>query len=96
MSELSAVGKYVHYWWPEIPTWVTAAAFFVLINAINLMNVKFFGEAEFWFAIIKVVAIVSMIGLGAYLLTSGSGGPDAPSPTCGRMAVSSRTVSAGW
>jgi len=49
----------------------------VLINAINLMNVKFFGEAEFWFAIIKVVAIVSMIGLGAYLLTSGSGGPDA-------------------
>ncbi|MBF8775947.1 amino acid permease [Pseudomonas fulva] len=77
MSELSAVGKYVHYWWPEIPTWVTAAAFFVLINAINLMNVKFFGEAEFWFAIIKVVAIVSMIGLGAYLLTSGSGGPDA-------------------
>ncbi len=77
MSELSAVGKYVHYWWPEIPTWVTAAAFFVLINAINLMNVKFFGEAEFWFAIIKVVAIVSMIGLGAYLLTSGSGGPEA-------------------
>jgi len=77
MSELSAVGKYVHYWWPEIPTWVTAAGFFVLINAINLMNVKFFGEAEFWFAIIKVVAIVSMIGLGAYLLTSGKGGPDA-------------------
>lgn len=77
MSELSAVGKYVHYWWPEIPVWVTAAAFFVLINAINLMNVKLFGEAEFWFAIIKVVAIVSMIALGAYLLTSGNGGPDA-------------------
>ncbi len=77
MSELSAVGKYVHYWWPEIPTWVTAAGFFVLINAINLMNVKVFGEAEFWFAIIKVVAIVGMIALGAYLLTSGSGGPEA-------------------
>ena len=77
MSELSAVGKYVHYWWPEIPTWVTAAGFFVLINAINLMNVKFFGEAEFWFAIIKVAAIVGMIALGAWLLTSGSGGPDA-------------------
>ncbi|NIE74351.1 amino acid permease [Pantoea sp. Tr-811] len=77
MSELSAVGKYVHYWWPEIPTWVTAAAFFLLINAINLMNVKFFGEAEFWFAIIKVAAVVGMIGLGAYLLTSGHGGPDA-------------------
>ncbi|HEU4406646.1 MAG TPA: amino acid permease [Polyangiaceae bacterium] len=77
MSELSAVGKYVHYWWPGVPTWVTAATFFLLINAINLMNVKVFGEAEFWFAIIKVAAIVGMIGLGAYLLVSGNGGPEA-------------------
>ncbi len=77
MSELTAVGKYVHYWWPEIPTWVSAAAFFVLINLINLANVKVFGEAEFWFAIIKVVAIVGMIALGSYMLVSGSGGPQA-------------------
>ncbi|GAB7532871.1 amino acid permease [Pseudomonas sp. 3A(2025)] len=77
MSELTAVGKYVHYWWPEIPTWITAAAFFVLINAINLTNVKVFGETEFWFAIIKVVAIIGMIALGSYLLVSGNGGPQA-------------------
>jgi len=49
----------------------------VLINLINLANVKVFGEAEFWFAIIKVVAIVGMIALGSYLLVSGSGGPQA-------------------
>ncbi len=77
MSELTAVGKYVHYWWPEIPTWASAAAFFILINAINLANVKVFGEAEFWFAIIKVIAIVGMIALGSYMLVSGSGGPQA-------------------
>jgi aromatic amino acid transport protein AroP len=77
MSEITAVGKYVQYWWPEIPTWVTAAACFVLINAINLTNVKVFGETEFWFAIIKVVAILGMIGFGSYLLVSGSGGPQA-------------------
>jgi len=77
MSELTAVGKYIHFWWPEVPTWATAAAFFVLINAINLANVKVFGEAEFWFAIIKVLAIVGMIGLGSYLLVSGNGGPQA-------------------
>ncbi|WP_413697925.1 hypothetical protein [Pseudomonas psychrophila] len=58
-------------------TWASAAAFFVLINLINLTNVKVFGEAEFWFAIIKVVAIVGMIALGSYLLVSGSGGPQA-------------------
>ncbi|WXL27559.1 amino acid permease [Ectopseudomonas mendocina] len=77
MAELTAVGKYVQYWYPEIPTWATAAAFFVLINAINLTNVKAFGEAEFWFAIIKVVAIIGMIALGCYLLFSGAGGEEA-------------------
>ena len=68
MAELSAVGIYVQYWWPGIPTWVSALAFFVIINGISLANVKAFGEMEFWFAIIKVVAIVGMIGFGAYLL----------------------------
>ncbi|MGH8353629.1 MAG: amino acid permease [Pseudomonas sp.] len=77
MAELTAVGKYIQYWWPEIPTWVSAAVFFVLINAINLTNVKAFGETEFWFALIKVVAIIGMIVLGAYLLLSGTGGPQA-------------------
>jgi aromatic amino acid transport protein AroP len=77
MAELTAVGKYVQFWWPEIPTWATAAAFFVLINLINLANVKAFGETEFWFAIVKVAAIVGMILLGIYLLVSGKGGEQA-------------------
>ncbi|MDQ7988519.1 MAG: amino acid permease [Candidatus Dactylopiibacterium sp.] len=77
MAELTAVGKYVQFWWPDIPTWATAAAFFLAINAINLANVKLFGETEFWFAIIKVVAIIGMILIGLYLLFSGQGGEQA-------------------
>ncbi|MET1078262.1 MAG: amino acid permease [Pseudomonas sp.] len=77
MSELTAVGKYIHFWWPEVPTWATAALFFLVVNAINLTNVKLFGEAEFWFAMIKVVAIVGMILLGCWLLFSGAGGEQA-------------------
>ena len=77
MAELSAVGIYVQYWWPDLPTWVSALAFFVIINSISLTNVKAFGEMEFWFAIVKVVAIVGMIGFGAWLLASGSAGPEA-------------------
>ena len=77
MAELTAVGKYIQFWYPEIPTWVSAAVFFILINAINLTNVKVFGELEFWFAIIKVVAVVAMIGFGGWLLFSGNGGPQA-------------------
>ncbi|MGP2721602.1 amino acid permease [Serratia ureilytica] len=77
MAELTAVGIYIQYWWPEIPTWASAVLFFVLINLINLVNVRLYGETEFWFAIIKVVAIVGMIVFGAWLLASGNGGPQA-------------------
>lgn len=77
MAELTAVGIYVQYWWPEIPTWVSAAVFFVLINLINLTTVKVYGEMEFWFAIIKVAAIIGMIVFGSYLLFRGLGGSEA-------------------
>ena len=77
MAELTAVGKYIQFWYPEFPTWATAAIFFVVINAINLTNVKVFGEMEFWFAIIKVVAVIGMILFGGWLLFSGNGGPQA-------------------
>lgn len=110
MAELTAVGKYVQFWWPEIPTWATAAVFFVLINLINLTNVKAFGEAEFWFAIIKVAAVIGMILLGLYLLFSGKGGEQAgfsnlwrhggffPNGLTGMVMVlaSSCFPSAGW
>ena len=77
MAELTAVGIYIQYWWPEIPTWVSAALFFILINAVNLVNVRFYGEAEFWFAMIKVIATIGMILFGAWLLASGTGGTEA-------------------
>lgn len=77
MAELTAVGIYVQYWWPEIPTWVSAAVLFLAINAINLANVKVYGEMEFWFALIKVLAIIAMILFGGWLLLSGQGGPEA-------------------
>ena len=77
MAELTAVGIYIQYWWPAVPTWLSAAIFFVAINAINLTHVKVYGELEFWFSIVKVAAIISMIAFGCYLLFSGHGGPAA-------------------
>ena len=68
MTELTAVAKYINYWWPHIPAWASVLFFFVIITLINLGNVKFYGESEFWLAIIKVAAVVSMIMFGVYLL----------------------------
>ena len=77
MAELSVVGIYINYWLPGIPTWVSAGVFLVIITAINLINVKAYGEFEFWFAIIKVVAIVAMIVFGLAMAIFGLG-LDAP------------------
>ena len=72
MLELTAVGKFVQFWWPDIPVWVTAAVCFVLINSVNFIDVKAYGEFEFWFALIKIVAVIAMIVTGIYLLSTTS------------------------
>ena len=77
MAELSAVGIYVQYWFPGVPTWVSALGCFVLANGISLINVRAFGESEFWFSVIKVAAIIAMIVYGVFLLASGGAGPQA-------------------
>jgi len=77
MAELTAAGIYMQYWLPDVPTWIWAAAFFIIINAANLVNVRLYGEMEFWFALIKVLAIIAMIGFGLWLLFSGHGGEHA-------------------
>ncbi|MFD2599848.1 amino acid permease [Sphingobacterium corticis] len=77
MAELTAIGKYMNYWWPELPLWVSSLVFFVIINLINLASVKIYGETEFWFSIVKVIAIIGMIVFGTYLLVSGTGGDQA-------------------
>lgn len=68
MTELTAVAKYINYWWPHIPAWASVLFFFVIVTVVNLANVKFYGESEFWLSIIKVAAVVSMIVFGLYLL----------------------------
>lgn len=68
MTELTAVAKYINYWWPHIPAWASVLFFFIVITLVNLGNVKFYGESEFWLSIIKVTAVISMIVFGLYLI----------------------------
>ncbi|WP_029574516.1 amino acid permease [Acinetobacter sp. P8-3-8] len=77
MTELTAVAKYINYWWPHIPAWISVLFFFVVITIVNLANVKFYGESEFWLSIIKVAAVVSMIVFGLYLLMTADAGSTA-------------------
>lgn len=77
MAELSAVGVYVQYWFPDVPAWVSALGCFLIANGISMINVRAFGESEFWFSVVKVAAVVAMIVYGIFLLASGGAGPQA-------------------
>lgn len=77
MTELTAVAKYINYWWPHIPAWASVLFFFIVITLVNLGNVKFYGESEFWLSIVKVTAVVSMILFGLYLLMTADAGSTA-------------------
>ena len=73
MAELTAVGIYINFWWPDVPHWLSALVCLVIITLLNLIEVKMYGELEFWFAIIKVVAIIGMIVLGIMMIFTGIG-----------------------
>ncbi|WP_439425528.1 amino acid permease [Oenococcus alcoholitolerans] len=68
MGELTAVGTYFQFWFPQIPMWIIQIAFLLVIMSINMIAVRFFGEAEFWFAMIKITAIVALIATGLFML----------------------------
>ena len=73
MAELSVIGIYIQFWFPHIPTWIPTLVLFILINFINLINVKAFGEIEFWGSLIKVTALLLMIIFGFMIITFGVG-----------------------
>jgi amino acid transporter, AAT family len=63
-SEAVAVGIYMQYWFPSIPVWLWALGFGAIIIYVNSRSVGNFGAIEYWFAMIKVVAIVLFIIFG--------------------------------
>jgi len=73
MAEVTAIGIYVSYWFPSIPQWLPALVGVGIVAAANLAAVKYYGEFEFWFAMIKVVAIVVMLIIGTGLIFFGLG-----------------------
>ena len=64
-GEAVAAGLYMTYWFPGVPVWMWSLGFCVVLLYFNSRSVNNFGTVEFWFAIIKVTAIVLFIILGA-------------------------------
>ncbi len=64
MAEITAAGEYMQFWWPRLPQWLPGLIILILLLGLNSINVSAFGETEFWFAIIKIAAILALIAVG--------------------------------
>lgn len=73
MADITAVAVYMHYWtaFQGIPQWIIALVALALVFILNMLSVKMFGEAEFWFAAIKVATILGFMAIAIWAIAAG-------------------------
>ncbi|STV41757.1 putative amino acid permease [Klebsiella pneumoniae] len=73
LADVTAFGIYMGLWYPDVPRWIWILSIIFFIGAMNLCNVRVFGEMEFWLSLVKVVAIIAMMLAGAGIIFFGFG-----------------------
>jgi D-serine/D-alanine/glycine transporter len=76
IADVIAIAAYAQFWFPGLEPWIPAALCVLLLLGLNLVTVKLFGEMEFWFALIKIIAICALILTGAGLVAWGFRSPN--------------------
>lgn len=66
--ELVAVQFIMKFWFPDIPGFYWSAIFLAIVFGLNALTVKGFGESEFFFSLIKVIAIIVFIIIGLFMI----------------------------
>ena len=85
IADVIAISSYSQFWFPDLPQWAPAVACVGLLLGLNLLTVKLFGEIEFWFAMIKIVAIVALVGTGLYMVGSAFVSPAGRAASLGNL-----------
>ncbi|WP_460069974.1 amino acid permease [Streptomyces sp. YKOK-I1] len=67
-SEFTACGLLMQRWFPSVGVWVWCLVFAAVVFAVNAFSARVFGETEYWFSLVKVVAVVALIVLGGAAL----------------------------
>ena len=70
-ANLVASATYMRYWFPTVPALVWIGLFSLVLIVINLRSVGDYGRFEYWFAMVKLVTMVSFIVIGGFLLAGG-------------------------
>ena len=68
MAELAGAGTLVSAWLPNVSSWIVGLPVLVLLSGLNRLEVRRFGEVEFWMALLKVAACLVVIALGGLSL----------------------------
>lgn len=71
LADITAFAIYMAFWMPDVSPWIWTLGITLIIGGLNLCSVKIFGEMEFWFSLLKVIAIIAMIIGGLYIIFSG-------------------------
>ncbi|MEU9131654.1 amino acid permease [Kitasatospora sp. NPDC048540] len=72
IADITAAATYAHFWamFSSVPQWLLALVALAVVLTANLISVKYFGEMEFWFAIVKVAALVAFMLVGIFLIVT--------------------------
>ena len=92
-AELVAAGIVMSYWLPDVPGWIWAAIFLVLLTGLNAMSAKAFGEGEYWLAAIKVITVIVFLVCGFAMIFGIIGGT---SPGFGNWTDGDAPFVGGW
>lgn len=68
IADVVAIAGYAQYWFPSLQAWIPMLICIFILVSLNLLTVKMFGETEFWFSMIKIIAIFALIAVGILLL----------------------------
>lgn len=74
-AELVAVSLVMRYWLPDVPSWVWSAIFLTILFVANAFTVRGFGESEFIFALVKVIAVIVFLAVGTLMIFGIIAGP---------------------
>ncbi len=74
-GEVTAAAIYTRFWFPQVPQWIWIVLYSAVLILVNLSSVGSFGTFEYWFAMVKVAAIVLFIILGIGYIFGGFGQP---------------------
>lgn len=91
MADVVAITAYAQFWFPGLSDWIVALTIVLVLLSLNLATVKMFGEMEFWFAMIKIVAIVALIVVGLVMVLTSF-----KSPTGVEASVAHLWNDGGW